>query len=300
MRSTRRVLSGLGGVAALIALTQIAGGAAAATAQNQAATQRVIVILKNQERQLPPTKALVGQRRSAIALSQSSLDSQLTNSGARGLHSYTVVNALAATVSPSEASQLKSNPAVSQVVPDQRIQLAPPNEQGNASSSAAGGTAPIPGACAPPGQTTLEPQALQIMHADSQDPNAPTARSLGFTGAGVTVGFIADGLDINNPDFIRPGGQHVFVDYKDFSGDGTGAPTAGGEAFGDASSIAAQGNLTYDVSHYTDLPDNRPCNIKIEGVAPGANLVGLDVLGTTEASTHRSCRRSTTRSRSTT
>jgi subtilase family protein/peptidase inhibitor I9 len=277
--STRRVVSGVGLLTALIALSQF-GGSAVAGAQSQAATQGVIVVLKNQVKNLPPTRALIGQRRAAIAVSQSSLNSQLTNSGARGLHSYAVVNAVSATVSPSEESQLKSNPAVSEVIPDQVLQLGPTQEQGTASPSAATGTSPIPGACAPPGKTLLEPQALQIIHADSQQPNAKTARSLGFTGAGVTVGFIADGLDINNPDFIRPGGQHVFVDYKDFSGDGTDAPTAGGEAFGDASSIAAQGNLTYNVSNYSHLPLNRPCNIKIEGVAPGASLVGLDVFGT--------------------
>lgn len=117
------------------------------------------------------------------------------------------------------------------------------------------------------------------MSVDSDNPNAKTARSLGITGSGVTVGWIADALDPNNPDFIRPGGQHVFVDFKDFSGFGTSAPTSGAEAFGDASAIAAQGRQVYDVSHYSALPLNRPCNIRVEGVAPGANLVGLVAFG---------------------
>ena len=120
-----------------------------------------------------------------------------------------------------------------------------------------------------PGQVQLNPQALETIHADSDDPGAKTARSLGFTGAGVTVGFIADGLDTNNPDFIRRQRPDVFVDYKDFSGEGTGAPTGGEEAFGDASSIAAQGREVYNISDYSALPLNRPCNIRIEGVAPG-------------------------------
>ncbi len=71
----------------------------------------------------------------------------------------------------------------------------------------------------------------------------------------------------------------MFVDFKDFSGFGTSAPTSGAEAFGDASAIAAQGREVYDVSHYSALPLNRPCNIRIEGVAPGANLVGLVAFG---------------------
>ena len=108
---------------------------------------------------------------------------------------------------------------------------------------------------------------------------ARTARSLGIDGSGVTVGFIADALDVNNPDFIRANGQHVFVDAKDFSGFGINAPTFGGESFGDASMIAAQGREVYDVSHYSALPLNRPCNIRVEGVAPGASLVGLFAFG---------------------
>ena len=167
------------------------------------------------------------------------------------------------------------------MVPDQVIQLASPQTGGTSSASL--GVSPLPGACAPNGKVQLDPQALQAMSVDSDSPNANTARSLGATGASVTVGFIADGLDINNQDFIRANGQHVFVDYKDFSGQGTSTPTGGGEAFLDASSIAAQGLHTYDVSHYSALPLNRPCNIRIAGVAPGASLVGLSIFGAEHA-----------------
>ncbi len=137
--------------------------------------------------------------------------------------------------------------------------------------------------CAPNGQVQLNPQALETIHADSDQSGAQTARSLGFTGAGVTVGFIADGLDINNPDFIRANGQHVFVDYKDFSGEGTNVPTGGEEAFGDASSIAAQGREVYNVAGYGPHAVTGACNIRVEGVAPGASLVGLDIFGAEDA-----------------
>jgi hypothetical protein len=287
VRRTRRVVSGFGLLAAAIALVQLAGSSAA-TAQGQAATQRVIIVLKNQEKSLPPNRAHIGDRRSAIAISQAPITSQLQNSGARGIHSYDVVNAVSATVSSSEKSQLQSNPAVSEVVPDQIIHLAPPGDQ--AAAGAASGTnttpgnLPLPGACSTnPQAPQLNPQALETINADSDNRHAKTARSLGLTGAGVSVGFIADGLDPNNQDFIRPNGQHVITDYKDFSGEGLNVPTGGEEEFGDASSIAAQGTHTYNVKGYSAVGPNSDCYIRVEGVAPGASLVALDVAGEEDA-----------------
>ena len=54
---------------------------------------------------------------------------------------------------------------------------------------------------------------------------------------------------------------------------------AAAEAFGDASSIAAQGRVTYDLSHFVNpaYPLPAGCNIRILGMAPGASLVGLKV-----------------------
>ena len=92
------------------------------------------------------------------------------------------------------------------------------------------------------------------------------------------MAFIADGVNPDNPDFIRANGQHVFVDYQDFSGTGTDAPTDGGEAFLDSSSIAAQGREVYNVAGY-GAGLSTPCRIRILGVAPGASLVGLNVFG---------------------
>ncbi len=286
VRSTRRVVSGFGLLAAVIALGQLAGSAAATT-QSQAVTQRVIIVLKNQEKSLPPSKAHINQRRSAIAVSQAPITSQLSHSGARGVHSYDVLNAVSATVSPSEESQLKSNPAVSQVVPDQIIHLSPPQQAASgasASTTTTPGNIPLPGTCSTnPQAPQLNPQALETINADSDAAHAKTARSLGLTGAGVTVGFIADGLDPNNPDFIRPNGKHVIVDYKDFTGEGLNVPTGGEEEFGDGSSIAAQGREVYNVKGYSALGPKSNCYIRVEGVAPGANLVALDVAGREDA-----------------
>jgi Peptidase inhibitor I9 len=279
MRRGRKALAVAAGLFAAVVCTQL--GSSFAGAQNQAPTQRVIVIFKNQEPSLPPTRSLVGARRHALQAIQAPVTHQLSAAGARSVHSYTVLNAVSATVSSSEVSQLKSNPAVSKVIPDQIIQLAP--AVGSGVAAPASSNIPASSVCAPKGHVQLNPQALEEIHADSDQPGAQTARSLGFNGAGVTVAFIADGLDINNPDFIRANGQHVFVDYKDFSGEGTSVPTGGEEAFGDASSIAAQGRVVYNVAGFGPHAVTGTCDIRVEGVAPGASLVGLDIFGAEDA-----------------
>jgi hypothetical protein len=96
----------------------------------------------------------------------------------------------------------------------------------------------------------------------------------------VKVAYLATGINVNNPDFIRANGKHVFVDYKDFSGAGTSSPTNDPEGYIDASSIAAQGRHVYDLASY-GAGLSVPCRIRILGVSPGASLVGLNIFGPT-------------------
>ena len=184
------------------------------------------------------------------------------------------MNAITARVSPGEAQRLASNPAVAEVVPDEPIPLV-----GSVPSLDASGSrlTPLPGACSAGSTVQLDPQAVELIHAASQSGKGATAQALGYTGAGVTVAYIADGVNPNNPDFIRANGQHVFVDYQDFSNTGSQGITSGGEAFIDSSSIAAQGLHIYNVSSY-GVGLNRPCQFGSSGVAPGASLVGLERL----------------------
>jgi hypothetical protein len=253
------------------------GGQAPLTASQSKAlstnvTKRVIVVFKDQVGQDPASTAHVSARRSVESGEQSPVLNELGQTKSRNVHSYTTINAVAATVSPGEEAMLAANPAVAEVVPDQLIQLASPEA---ATTTAATGRTPIPGTCSSnPAKPLLDPQALSLINAASNNPDAKTARSLGIDGSGVTVGYIADGVDINNPDFMRDG-HSVFTHYVDFTGTGTAAPTGGGEAFIDSSSIAAQGNQVYNISNYSALPLNQPCYIRVQGVAPGANLVGL-------------------------
>lgn len=259
--------------------------AAQASALSADASQHVIVFLKN-EPAVSPGRFALAARSSAIAASQSAVVHELGEVHAAHVTAYRLVNAVAATVSPGEESRLKGNPQVAKVIPDAVIQ-GPSASAAQANASVAAGTIkPLPGACLAHGKPQLEPQALQVTNTQSLTKGAKTARSLGFTGAGVTVAYIADGIDIHNVNFIKPNGKSVFTEYKDFSGDGTLGPSGGGgEAFLDANSIAGQGRHVYNVQYYSAQALSEPCNVKIEGVAPGVNLEGLRVFGVNNAST---------------
>jgi hypothetical protein len=252
------------------------------------ATQKVIVLLKDQPAVVAKNSPAFATRQSQVKKAQASVAGQL-RATSKNVHSYSLVNALSATVSSAEAASLAGNSSVAAVIPDEVIHGPAANTSDDAAAAPAAGApprTPPPNTCpAPGGKPLLEPEALQVTNTDSDNPAQKTARSLGFTGAGVKVAYMAEGIDINNPDFIRADGSHVFSDYQDFTGDGVNAPTSAGEAFLDASAIAAQGRQTYDVSHFSADPLNTPCDIRIEGVAPGVSLVGLKVFGQDNATT---------------
>jgi hypothetical protein len=248
---------------------------------------RVIVLLRNQYASLPPDRFHAAARTAAVRGAESPVETAVRRAGGRVTHSYRVIDGFAATVTAAQRSRLAADPAVARIVPDASV----PNPASGAGglvyndkpmARRAHSAAAAPATTAPDGQPIcpsdpskplLEPEALSII-------NAPQAQQT-VTGAGVKVAFVADGLDPNNPDFIRPDGSHVIVDYRDFSGDGPNAPTSGAEAFGDASSIAAQGRVPYDLSKFVNPAHPLPagCNIIVRGVAPGASLVAMKVFG---------------------
>jgi subtilisin family serine protease len=266
-------------VMALSATGQADGATTAGAASPAAkATDKVIVVLRDQAISLPDTAADARMRTTDVATLQDSVLAQLARTHARDVHRITLINAVAAAVSPAEATALAASPDVADVIPDQPVQLAPAplavTQPGSASQSA-GSLRPPPGACAPGGQVQLDPEALGVIHAASA--GGDSAQALGYTGAGVKVAILADGIDPGNPDFIRPDGSHVIVGDKDFTGGGTSAPTYGGEAFQDAASIAAQGRVVYNLAAFGPRKLSVPCRIRILGVAPGADVVDLEV-----------------------
>ena len=256
-----------------------------ARAISRATSSRVIVILRNQYLAIPATKSRIGARERAERLGNTRILTQVQRSGGHVYRTYHALNAFAATVSKNERSALQRDAAVKQVIPDTIVQLpAPINARSitTTKSPRAGATTPSGQTLCPsdPSKPLLEPEALQTTHTAFDNPNTPQAANLA-DGSGVKVATFADGLDPNNPDLIRPNGQHVIADYQDFSGDGLNAPTGAAEAFGDVSSVAAQGTQTYDISQFMNPAHPLPagCNIKIRGIAPGATLDVMKVFG---------------------
>jgi Subtilase family/Peptidase inhibitor I9 len=298
----RAITIGLSGTTFAFLLSSNALPGAELPAQIQQAMKEtnrdVIVILRDQVANVPPIRRAMGARAATLAASQSSVMSSLPSIQGRKFHAFSTINAFATSVSASELAQLSADARVQAVVPDAVIRppvrKQRPNESADRALSSSVSTAATDGGLC----NTLEPEALQVTNTAFADPTIPQAQRVRdgngqfVTGKGVKVAWIADGLDPNNPAFIRPDGSHVFIDYQDFTGDPAGTPTGGEEAFGDAGTIAAQDMpngkpLFYDISQYVNAlhPLPSPCNIQIRGMAPGASLVGLDVFGTVNPTT---------------
>ena len=268
---------------ALVIPDRSAGVRAAAPAAGNQAPETMIIVLSAPCPQGSTSTASTGN-----CPAQAPVLAQLQAAGATVVSTTTLVDTITARMTPAEALTLSSFPGVSQVVPDRVLtEPIPPHaapESAPPGRGAAAGKpahAPAPQACGTQATPELDPEALQAI-------NAPQAQALGFDGAGVTVAYMAGGVDTTIPDFQRnpaygTGGAPVLTQF-DFSGEGTTVTSgdAAGESFLDASSIAAQGNTAYNLAQYVAPPQAARlpasgCWIKIVGAAPGATIMGLKV-----------------------
>jgi hypothetical protein len=258
----------LGGVVPAVADP---GPGAAPAVDSAAAGGAVIVVLKNQHADIT-LKAQGAQRTATTRSDQQSIVSDIKANGGTGVTQLVSVNAVAANLSAAEVDRLRGNPAVSEVVPDEPILVEA------TASIAHGSPAKLNPAVCPsdPAKPLLEPEALSVTHTETDVKNDRDQAALVATGKGVIVA--NDGINAlaGNPNFVRADGSHVVLDAPDYTAD-----ESDGEYYGDASSIAGQGLVTYDFAKelpFSGLPVG--CTFRIKGVAPDASLVDTSLIDT--------------------
>ena len=131
------------------------------------ATKRSIIIFKNQFSNLPARKATAGARASAASAAQAGVRAELKQVRASHVHSFQIINAISATISPAEVKRLQANSSVRAVVPDTFRPFAPlgsgpgpalPAVQGRSFGPAVASAGP-PICPSNPAQPLIEPEA---------------------------------------------------------------------------------------------------------------------------------------------
>jgi hypothetical protein len=260
------------------------GGTPVAPAVGRAASGgAVIVVLKDQHDNLN-LRTQAAQRTAAAHADQRSIVSSIKASGGTEVTQLVAPDAVAARVSAAEVSRLGRDPAVAEIVPDVSVHMQPP---GSAPSplksavavprrSASTQDTTCPFNPAGPSHPLQEPEAVADVHASDGNPRAPRMANSVATGKGVIIA--NDGLNemAGNPNFTRHNGSHVIIDAPSYTVDKGNA-----ETYGDASSMAAQGTVTYQYSKALPFSPVPPgCTFYIKGDAPGASLVDLTQIDT--------------------
>jgi hypothetical protein len=278
-----------GGLLVVTALLLGAASAAAGTSTANGHLQKVIVFLHNRS----------AGHTARVHAEVAPLASSLRARGAEHVRTGTSLPFVSASVTSAQEQALKQNPAVQAVLPDVVIPV-PTSEINAADAPAAALISPLAASktkakskapCGTAAKPEQDPEALGVV-------KAPAAFQAGIDGAGVKTAYIAGTIDTTIPDFQRnskyasagsPAGSPV-VTAVDFTGDPAGTPdTSDGstESFGDAGSIAAQGNTVFDLSKFVNASHRLPaqCDITITGTAPGATVLGEDVFSNTHLTT---------------
>jgi subtilase family protein len=230
----------------------------------------VIVILKKTNTNISVAHGFA-RRRAADLAQQAPIVSNIKHSGVNKVKQLSIINAVAANVSASEAQHLATMSNVAQVIPDETLSQTVPLTETASSVTPGAGECP-----ANPSKPLVEPEALQTMHFEG--PGKAEGDKIA-NGAGVVVAI--DGMNelAGNPNFTRPDGTHVVEDAPDYNPADIPNDPSLDEWFGDASSVAAQGTVTYQYSSelpFSGLPSG--CTFVIKGDAPGSTLVDLSMV----------------------
>ena len=232
---------------------------------------QVIVVLRNQYSNLK-LRARGQARTAATRTAQSPIVTSIKSSGGTGITRLVSVDAVAAKISAAEVTKLRHNPAVKYIAPDLPISIGLTRSVPTAANHK-----PLSARLCPanPNKPFVEPESLREMQFTAAQRNQDQADKVA-NGAGVLVAI--DGMSqlAGNPDLIRPDGSHVVIDSPTPNAD-----ASDDEAYGDATSVAGQGDVVYDYSKelpFSGLPAG--CTFVMEGDAPGASLIDASLVDT--------------------
>jgi hypothetical protein len=280
------------GVIAVAALALVAGAAGAAAAAAAPASMApalggaaeggaVIVVLKSQHTGLS-LRAHGSELRTDVRSDQASVMSSIRASRGTGVIQLIAPSSVAATLSVAEVAKLRASRAVARIIPDPQVRVAPVSPASRPLVKKVAVHHPAdPDACpfnpAGPPKPLQEPEADTDIHASDGNPAAPDMANSIATGTGTGVVVANEGMNelAGNPNFTRADRSHVVIDAPDHTVD-----HGNDEFYDDASSIAAQGTVTYQYSGA--LPNAgipADCTFYIKGDAPGASLVDLSADG---------------------
>ncbi len=167
--------------------------------------------------------------------------------GATNVKKLQLVNAVSGVVSIYAYQILKAMREVSYVSEDHLRHLDPgPMGKGDGA---------VPGGKAGSADPFVEPEALNVTHAD-------WGQSLGFSGQGIKVGFVDSGVDYKHPDLAAAIGAYVDTT-------GAGLKDEDGHGTGTASMVGAQGYYVYNsiIGQY----------MRVKGMAPDAKIYAAKV-----------------------
>jgi Subtilase family len=232
---------------------------------------RVIVLLKKKNADISLARGLA-RRHAVDSAQQAPIVANMKRFGGSRIRKLTIVNAVAGTVSAKEALRLSKLSSVAQVVPDETLTETVPIPKTTSNVAT-----PAQQVCpSDPGQPLVEPEALQSMNDEGPGPDEADTIA---DGTGVTVAIEGMNELAGNPNFTRANGQHVVEDAPDYNPADIPNDENLDEWFGDASSVAAQGTVTYDYSAelpFSGLP--KGCTFVIKGDATGSTLVDLSLV----------------------